>query len=564
MHRPTIRRGRSAALLLLAAGLAGCAGPGTPRVVVGAAPAVPPASAAASAVRAASAAAASIVPDSAVRRLRILHTNDFHGRLLPEPWASPTGALGGSALLAAHIDSARASFDGPVLLLSAGDDMQGTAISNLSWGAATIASHNALRYTAAAPGNHEFDWGIDTLRARVAESQFPWLAANVVETATGRSPSWLRPWLMLDTLGVKVAIVGLALPETPWVVLADRVSGLTFLPAAPALDAAAREARAAGADFVVATMHIGVVCAAPGTAPRERSEACFGDAIGVAEALTERVDLIVGGHTHRRAITEAAGVPIIEAASYSQALSVTDLERRGVAPARVTDQRVEWVGADGVTPNAAVAALVEAWDARVRPLTGRVVAELAEVLRGGDADSPLGNLLADAFLAATGADAVLVNNGSLRRTLPAGPVTYGTLYEFQPFQNELVVVTVPVSLVRAALEHGAVGPGRRLSVHIAGIRVTIDPNAAQGTRVGTITRADGRVLADTDTVRVGLTDFVAGGGDRFTMFVGQPRQPTGIVDVDALVQYLSRGPQPVRPDRAPRVVFTDGRSPPPR
>jgi 2',3'-cyclic-nucleotide 2'-phosphodiesterase (5'-nucleotidase family) len=450
-----------------------------------------------------------------------------------------------------------------VLLLSAGDDMQGTAISNLSWGAATIASHNALRYTAAAFGNHEFDWGVDTLRARVRESRFPWLAANVVETATGRAPSWVTPWAMFDTLGVRVAVIGAALPETPWVVLADRVAGLTFLPAAPAIDVAARAARAAGADFVVVTMHIGVTCLNAGTAPRERSTNCVGDAMTVADALTERVDLIVGGHTHRRAITSSSGVPIVEAGSYSQALSITDLERRGPAPARVTDQRVAWVTADSVTPSPTVANIVESWDRRVRPLTERVVAELGEVMRSGERDSYLGNTIADAFLAATKADVVLLNNGSLRRPLPAGPVTFGMLYELQPFQNELVVVTAPVSVLREALEHGARGPGGRVSVHLAGARVTLDTLVATAGRVRAIELNDGRVLRDTDMVRIGLTDFVAGGGDRFTMFGGHPRESTGIVDVDALVRYLAQRTGPVMAPRDRRFILADSRAPRP-
>ena len=544
MNASTIRRGRRSAHFLLAVILAGCASMDTPRVVTAPSTTAP----------------AARTPSTKVRRVRILHTNDFHGRLLPEPWPSANGAVGGSALLAAHIDSARARFDGPVLLLSAGDDMQGTAISNLSWGAATIASHNALRYTAAALGNHEFDWGIDTLRARVRESRFPWLAANIVETATGQPPSWLKPWVMVDTLGVRVAVIGVALPETPWVVLANRVAGLTFLPAAPAIDAAVRAARSVGADFVVATMHIGVACLNAGTAPRERSTQCVGDALTVADELEEKVDLIVAGHTHRRAITSSSSVPIIEAASYSHAVSISDLERLGSAPARVIDQRVEWISADSVTPSPTVTAIVESWNSRVLPLTERVVADFAEAMRSGDRDSYLGNLVADAFLAATGADVVLLNNGSLRRALlPAGPVTFGMLYELQPFQNELVVITAPARVLREALEHGARGPGGRVSVHIAGVHATLDTLVATEGRVRSLTLRNGRVLSDTDTIRIGLTDFVAGGGDRFTMFDGHPRVATGVVDVDALMRHLSQQPSPVRAPRDRRFNLSSGR-----
>ncbi|MDQ3388239.1 MAG: CapA family protein, partial [Gemmatimonadota bacterium] len=187
-----------------------------------------------------------------VLRVRIVHTNDFHGRLLQDSpsWAGGR-SVGGSAVLAAHFDSAAARFDGPTFILSGGDDMQGTAVSNVSWGSATIQAHNAAGYDGAALGNHEFDWGQDTLRARIAESRFPWLGANVYQAGTQRQPEWIRPWVMLERDGVRVGVVGVALSSTPQIVLAGRTAGLEFGAEAPAIDRSAREARAAGADFVV-------------------------------------------------------------------------------------------------------------------------------------------------------------------------------------------------------------------------------------------------------------------------------------------------------------------------
>ncbi|HEU0299784.1 MAG TPA: CapA family protein, partial [Longimicrobium sp.] len=207
-------------------------------------------------------------PDPAPRRVRIVHTNDVHGRLLPQtPSWSQGRVVGGAAVLGAHFDSAAARFAGPTLVLSAGDDLQGTAISNTSWGRATIAAHNAMGYDAAALGNHEFDWGQDTLQARVRESRFPWLAANLFVAGTRRQPEWARPWVMIERGGVRTAVIGIALSTTPEIVLRGRTAGLEFGPEAPAIDQAAREARAAGADFVVVTAHVGAVCEQPGTAP---------------------------------------------------------------------------------------------------------------------------------------------------------------------------------------------------------------------------------------------------------------------------------------------------------
>jgi len=507
-HRVTPRA------LLLAAALAGC----TP-----AAPAAGPA------------------PDAGVRRVRIVHTNDFHGRLLPQQVAGR--AAGGSAVLAAHFDSAAARFGGPTLVLSAGDDMQGTAISNLSWGRATIAAHNAAGYDAAALGNHEFDWGQDTLVARVRESRFPWLAANLFVQGTRRHPAWVRPWVMIERGGVRTAVIGIALRTTPEIVLAGRTAGLEFGAEAPAIDRAAREARAAGADFVVVTAHVGASCEQSGTAPDEASTGCRGEILEIADALTEPVDLMVGGHTHRRVLTTEDSIPIVEAASYSTAYSVTDLERRGGRTV-VTRREVRTPFADEVAPDTQVARVVAEWERNVRPITERVVATIAQPMERRGDEYALGNLVADAIRAQTGAQATLVNNGSVRRDLPAGPVSWGVLFELQPFANGLVTVQVTGAQLRSALEVAVAGG--RPAAHVSGMTVRYDPAAPQGQRVREIRLSDGRVVGDGDTVTMGLTEFIATGGDRYTSFTEGRMTRTELVDLDAVIAYVQAAPQPVR------------------
>jgi 2',3'-cyclic-nucleotide 2'-phosphodiesterase (5'-nucleotidase family) len=477
----------------------------------------------------------------AVKRVRIVHTNDFHGRLLPQE--ANGRSLGGSAVLAAHFDSAAARFDGPTLVLSAGDDMQGTAISNLSWGRATIAAHNASGYDAAAVGNHEFDWGQDTLRARIAESRFPWLAANLFVAGTRTQPSWVRPWVMIERGGVRTAVIGIALETTPEIVLAGRTEGLDFGRAVPAIEQAAREARAAGADFVVVTAHVGASCEHTGTAPDEPSAGCRGEILEIADALAEPVDLIVGGHTHRRVLTMEDSLPVVEAASYSTAYSVTDLERRGGRTV-ATRREVRTSFADEVSPDTAVARVVEEWGRRVRPITERVVVTLAQPLPRGEGEHALGNLVADALRVQTGAQASLINNGSVRRDLPAGPLSWGVLFELQPFANALVTTRVTGAQLREALENAVRGGGP--SAHISGMTVRWEPSAPEGSRIREIRLSSGQVVDDDDTVTLGLSEFIATGGDRFASLAQGTSTRTAMVDLDAVIAYLESLPQPVR------------------
>ncbi|HEU0299604.1 MAG TPA: 5'-nucleotidase C-terminal domain-containing protein, partial [Longimicrobium sp.] len=282
-------------------------------------------------------------------------------------------------------------------------------------------------------------------------------------------------------------------------------------------------------------------------APAEPSTGCEGQVLAIADALAEPVDLIVGGHTHRRVITAEDSIPIVEAASYSTAYSVTDLERRGGRTA-VVRREVRTPYADEVAPDTQVARVVDEWERAVRPVTERVVATLAQAMgREGD-EYALGNLLADAIRQQTGAEATIVNNGSVRRDLAAGPVSWGTLFELQPFANALVTVRATGAQLRAALENALAGGTP--DAHLSGMTVRYDPSAAAGSRVREIRLDDGRVVDDGDVVTLGLSEFVATGGDRYTSLADAPMTRTALVDLDAVIAYLQSLPQPVQ---APEV-----------
>jgi len=115
--------------------------------------------------------------------LRVLSMNDLHGALYPRTTTWSQGRqVGGVATLDAMMDSATAQCRCPTIRLDAGDEMQGTLESSLLYGRSTIQAMNRMKIAAAVIGNHELDWGIDTLRARMAEAKYPWLAANLVDT----------------------------------------------------------------------------------------------------------------------------------------------------------------------------------------------------------------------------------------------------------------------------------------------------------------------------------------------------------------------------------------------
>jgi 5'-nucleotidase len=264
------------------------------------------------------------------------------------------------------------------------------------------------------------------------------------------------------------------------------------------------------------------------------------------------VDLVLGGHSHRRVLTEVGGVPVLEAGSYAAGYSQTDLVRRdGRTMVRHREVSVPW--ADSVRPDSAVQAVVRGWERRVSRVAARPVAAFAAAMDTVGGDFALGRLIADAFRRRTGAQAAFVNNTSVRREMPAGTLTYGDLYELQPFQNALLVLDVTGAQLRAALEH-ALGRAGLVEASVSGLHVTYDPAAPAGSRVRSVRLDGGREVGDGDHVSLAMPDFVATGGDGYTMFAPLPRRASGMVDLDALIAYLRGLPQPVAPPPGPRWI----------
>ncbi|HVM42828.1 MAG TPA: 5'-nucleotidase C-terminal domain-containing protein [Gemmatimonadales bacterium] len=479
--------------------------------------------------------------------LRVLATNDFHGSLEAKVQAwSNRRPVGGAAAVAGMMDRLAGACGCTSIRLDGGDVMQGSPVSNLSYGRPTVAVFNAMGYAASAIGNHEFDWGVDTLAARIRQARFAWLSANLRERAGGAVPAWTAPWRMLSAGRLRIAVVGYSTEDTPSTTRPSNVASLAFDSGAARLDAAIAEARAAHPDYVIVVAHAGAFCVPTG--------GCAGEIVDVAQALTHRPDLIVSGHTHSLVQTTVNGIPIIQARSNGTALGVVDFVDS--AGARVAHLRVETVWADREAPDTAVARVVDAYVAKARPLADRVVATLAGPLgRTGD-QYPLGNLLADAYRDAAHADVAIVNNGGIRADLPAGTVTWGQLFEVVPFQNFVVRLRVTGAVLRSALEH-AVGMAEARA-HVSGIMVKVSPANPAGQRVTAVTLADGRPVLDTATYTLAVPDFMAAGGSGFAM-LRLPAENTGVVDVEAFVTYLRSLPQPVR---APEEVRVDaGRSP---
>lgn len=469
--------------------------------------------------------------------LRIIGTNDFHGGL--EPRADSAGVrLGGAAYVAAAIRGAAAECAArcEVLLLDGGDMFQGTPASNSAYGKPVVELYNDLGYAAAALGNHEFDWGIDTLRARMREARFSIMGANV-RYADGRDVEWIPNDTIVTRGRARIGIIGLSTQQTPTTTRPQTVAHLRFVDPAPVVNAQARSLRARGATHVVVVGHIGGYCNAT----------CDGEVFDLAHAITERVDAIVSGHSHSALDTVVNGVPIVQARSSGRAIDIVDLSFDGRTPAR---GEVRAVIASRLAPDPAAAAIVARWTAAVTAEFSQRVATLAERLSRTGSQTMLGNLVADAQRAAAGTDVAVMNSGGIRADLEAGEITLGEIFEVQPFDNTLVRATMRGSELRSYLQQ-IVARGRP-NAHVSGASFVYSRTAAGAGTIDSILVA-GRPITDSASYTVSINDFMAAGGDGLGPPATAVVQPLPILDRNALRDYLMRLPQPVEPPKTARI-----------
>ncbi len=486
-------------------------------------------------------------------RISVIGTNDVHGVFLPEP------GRGGLATISGYVDAVRAVRDedgGAVLLIDAGDMWQGTLESNLAEGATVVEAYNAMNYTAAAIGNHEFDFGPlgeaatpksdgddprGALKQRATEMEFPLLAANLVDKSTGALVDWdnVTPAVLIDVQEIKVGIIGVMTENALVTTIGSNVVGLDVEPLVAAISREARILRDSGAQLVIVTAHAGSRCEEFDD-PHDLSS-CYmdGEIMGVANSLPRGlVDHIIAGHTHHRIAHFVNGISITSSiartVNFARADFVIDrqtgeiLDRKIFRPQapcpfiNTSDGECAWENSGNVSP-AHYEGRPVIPDAAVLEISTRAAAFAenkknqklgphleAPFLLEGNPESPLGNLFVDAILWGSEGDIAIHNvTGGIRAELPAGDLTFGDVYEVFPFDNVTIVLDIRGRDLRRIIEKQAHNHHRRAGV--AGMRMFIE--CSNGIMSVDMVLSDGRSIADEDVIRVITNDFLALGGD---------------------------------------------------
>ena len=530
--------------------------------------------------------------------VRLISINDFHGNLTPPAGSSGRVTLsdgttvdaGGAAYLAAHVKQLKAQTRNS-LVVSAGDNIGASPLNSaLFHDEPTIELLNSLGVKASTLGNHEFDEGYrELLRMQFGGCHpddgcqfhtpfkgagFPFLGANV--TFDNGLPAAL-PFTIQKSGGVPIGIIGVTLKDLPLVVTPDAIKGLKFGDEVEAINRSSRLLDRLGVKTQVVLMHQGDNTEGGGP---DDCRTQPGPATAIAQHASPSVDVIFTGHSHQQyncLIDDPAGHPrtIIQGASFGRLLSVVDLKIDKRTKDVVRDQTVAHneIVTRTVTPDPAAQALVDEATTKSAPIANAQVGTItADLVRAAapSGESPLGDVIADAQLAATQANNPVIavtNPGGIRTDLTFagssagegdGVVTYGEAFAVQPFSNIMQTITLTGAQLKNVLEQQwQPQPDGSVAVRILQISSSLhyswSQSAAVGSKISNITIA-GQPVDPNASYRVSLNNFIAAGGDGFSEFTKGPDLAGGPVDLDAFTAYLTANPN-VSPPPADRITM---------
>ena len=523
--------------------------------------------------------------------LRILAINDFHGNLRPPPGGiriddpedktkKVTVAAGGAEYMATPVKQLREGH-GNTIFVAAGDLIGASPfLSAMFHDEPTIEALSTMGLAITSVGNHEFDEGLtELLRMQnggchpvdgcqgphpFTGAKFNYLAASTIDTATGRSV--LPPYEIRDFEGIPVAFIGLTLKGTAGIVSPAGIAGLEFRDEAETVNALVPQLKARGVEAIVVLIH-------EGGEPSGNYNECpgiSGPIVDIVKKFDPAVDVVISGHTHRAYVCDIDGRLVTSADKYGTLVTAIDLKldrtTRDVVGARA-DNVIVANGTLARDPDQT--ALIEAYDRLAAPIANRPAGSVTQTLSrvpNAAGESALGDVIADAQLAAT-RDAVngsaviaLTNPGGIRTDIVPkenGAVSYGELFASQPFRNRLVTMTLTGRQLKELLEQQWLDPKRPRILQVSnGFSYTWDAARPFGERVMAETMTlGGRPIEPGTGYRVTLNDYLAVGGDGFTVAKQGTSVQYGNYDADALFAFFrAHGPiGPLPPTRILRV-----------
>ncbi|MBI4351719.1 MAG: bifunctional metallophosphatase/5'-nucleotidase [Elusimicrobia bacterium] len=493
--------------------------------------------------------------------ISVYHTSDVHGWYSSRPakWSKedPNRLIGGFPALAALVKKEK----NPWLLLDSGDMFQGTPEGNFTRGMATIALMNKLGYSAAVVGNHDYDYGEESLKAMISSAAFPVLGANVYLKESAQPAAYLKPYVILEKAGKKIAVLGLAGKHTATSTLPANVKHLTFRDESNEAAKWTAELKRQKPDAIIILTHLGIGGDTAGritdisTWTFTAGEAARGT-IGIARAANG-AQAVFGGHNHAGLsggwYDKESSTLILESFWSLTDVTKTDLEFDDAGGA-FTGAKSElvplWVDRTGEDQE--VRDLIGGFTKEVDREMGVVVGESAfDLLKTPGLESDIGNWFTDAMRRQAGTDAAFQNSPGIRSDLRKGPVRVRDIYQVMPFENTLVKLTMTGGQLKRLLADNLSEGSSKLQV--SGLRIGFrTPVKAPG---NIVLEKDGKPVNDGDKLTVATNNYLTTGGTGGKVFGEAERSEDTLQTIrDLLLKDIKAHPVKTLPERG-RIVL---------
>ncbi|MCL2065293.1 MAG: bifunctional metallophosphatase/5'-nucleotidase [Candidatus Cloacimonetes bacterium] len=450
--------------------------------------------------------------------ITIFHVNDRHGRMSAEPYLS---------YKANELRSKGES----VMIFDAGDALHGQIETNLTSGSSMVQLMNEVGYNGMVVGNHEFTYGVDRLLELSSMMDFPLIASNVMRSGI----PVFQEYNIFYYSGIKIGVFGVVTPETSNSMDPRVIAGLDFDDPQETAIRLVTQLKEEGCDFIIALAHLGDSSV---SSPENRS-----DALAISG-----VDLVIDGHSHSLLpVGRTVGnTLIVQAGEFAEHIGVVKIS---IYNDWIDKSANIIIVSDDLPKDTHILNKINEIKQTLEGITSQVVGYTPYLLKGErddvrTEDTNLSNLITDSMQWYTQSDISFISGGSIRASIPAGNITYGQVLTTMPYSNLIITMEINGTTIMQALEHGVslypepVG----LFLQFAGLLVTFNPNAPVENRITNVVMSDGSTFDINRTYKVAMLEFLAVGGDGYTMLqTGQNIVYYG-GDAEAFINYLATNP----------------------
>lgn len=440
------------------------------------------------------------VPDA--HRITILYTNDEHG------WMAGDGEGNSAANLAGLWEKTLSNETGDILILSGGDNWTGPAVSTWFHGQGMVELMNVMGYHAAAVGNHEFDFGLDVLKTRLSEADFPYLSANLRKKSDGQVPLELgiQPYTILELENVNIGIIGLTTTRSAEITHPAHTSGFDFVDYRETLLRHVPEMRAQGAQIIILVSHI-----------------CSDELVRLAwQVKSLGIAVMTGGHCHERFAYPIGNTILVSGGSHFESYALVQLDY-DPDTFRIIRREYSTFTNQGGHPDHRIAGIIDRWQVRTDAELSEPIGYLENMIPRRS--KSMGDLITHSWMQAfPGVDAALTNPGGVRDNLPPGNITRAHIVSVLPFDNTLVEVHLNGAQLKQVLEYqNNLITGE---IHLRGSEWYFDKS--------------GLPLEKNKMYRVIVNDFMYAGGDSYDMLAEfDPEAYNSQIDWrDPLVEWI--------------------------